>query len=250
MKMREEKLKIAICDDDMPLVSDIENIVRRYAIKRSLLIDVDVYYSGQRIIKDLKQNTYFDILFLDIEMDETDGVTVGRYIREELCNDNLLIIYISSHAQYAMDLFQVRPIDFLIKPVSEQRLFESLDVGIRLLARGLHAFSYKQGRDWNKICVQDILYFKAKDREVEMVTRNGMICFYDSLEKIYERLKMYGFFYIHKSYLINYIHVTEFYYDRLVLSNGNELKIAQGRRKAVREFQAEMLWGELTKNGY
>ena len=106
-----------------------------YCKMKSLGFDIDTYYSGDRIIKDLEERVYFDILFLDIEMKKMDGVMVGHYIREQLHNDSMLIIYISSYTQYAMELFQIRPMDFLVKPISPQRMYEVLDIAVRLLNR-------------------------------------------------------------------------------------------------------------------
>lgn len=87
-------LKIGICDDDICMASDIEKFVMTYCKMKSLGFDIDTYYSGDRIIKDLEERVYFDILFLDIEMKKMDGVMVGHYIREQLHNDSMLIIYI------------------------------------------------------------------------------------------------------------------------------------------------------------
>ncbi|MCI6203342.1 MAG: LytTR family DNA-binding domain-containing protein [Lachnospiraceae bacterium] len=238
-------LKIGICDDDICMASDIEKFVMTYCKMKSLGFDIDTYYSGDRIVKDLEERVYFDILFLDIEMKKMDGVMVGHYIREQLHNDSMLIIYISSYTQYAMELFQIRPMDFLVKPISPQRMYEVLDIAVRLLNRKEISFSYKQGRNFNKILVKEIIYFRAKDREVEMITTNGVICFYEVLGNIYQVLKDHGFFFIHKSYLVNYDYVDEFYYDRLIMVNGECLKIAQGRRKDVRKYQIEMLCGEM-----
>ena len=238
-------IQILICDDDICMASDIEKFVMTYCKMKSLGFDIDTYYSGDRIIKDLEERVYFDILFLDIEMKKMDGVMVGHYIREQLHNDSMLIIYISSYTQYAMELFQIRPMDFLVKPISPQRMYEVLDIAVRLLNRKEISFSYKQGRNFNKILVKEIIYFRAKDREVEMITTNGVICFYEVLGNIYQVLKDHGFFFIHKSYLVNYDYVDEFYYDRLIMVNGECLKIAQGRRKDVRKYQIEMLCGEM-----
>lgn len=170
---------------------------------KSLGFDIDTYYSGDRIIKDLEERVYFDILFLDIEMKKMDGVMVGHYIREQLHNDSMLIIYISSYTQYAMELFQIRPMDFLVKPISPQRMYEVLDIAVRLLNRKEISFSYKQGRNFNKILVKEIIYFRAKDREVEMITTMGLFAFMKFWEIYIKSLKiMDSFLFINHIWLI------------------------------------------------
>ena len=79
-----------------------------------------------------------------------------------------------------------------------------------------------------------------------MITKDNVIFFYSSLEKVFDQLKNYNFFYAHKSFLINYFHVIEFFYDKLIMSNQDVIKIAQTRRREVREIQKEYLFKEKT----
>lgn len=239
-------IRIAVCDDNMRLCSDIEKCIFDYRENSQEFYDVEIYYSGKTIIEDLKKGIHYDMFFLDIEIEFMNGVQVGRFIREKLQDDNTLIVYMSSYTKYAMKLFEVRPMDFLIKPLNEKKIIKALETGTKLLHKGEVSFQYKQGRNWNKIYIRNIIYFKAKDREVEMITQNGTITFYEALESIYEKLEPYKFFYAHKSYLVNYFHVSEFFYDKLLMSNGDEIGIAQTRRKAVRKIQKELLYKELS----
>lgn len=133
------------------------------------------------------------MFFLDIEIEFMNGVQVGRFIREKLQDDNTLIVYMSSYTKYAMELFEVRPMDFLIKPLNEKKIIKALETGTKLLHKGEVSFQYKQGRNWNKTYIRNIIYFKAKDREVEMITQNGTITFYEALESIYEKFQIIGF---------------------------------------------------------
>ncbi len=240
--MEKELIKIAICDDDIRICSEIENMIMMFGKSVPEILAVEVYYTGMALCNDLDHGEQYDILFLDIELaDSSNGVNIGQYIRENLKNEAIQIIFISSHKKYALDLFKIRPIDFLIKPIADETIWETLRLCIRLLKKTEVSFQYKQGRNLNKISINDILYFKSNDREVEMITSIDKKVFYGSLECIYDQLSVYGFFYAHKSYLINYLHVREFHYDRIFISNNEVIKIAQNRRKTVREIQKKYL---------
>lgn len=244
--MRTSIYRIAICDDNMPLCSDIEEFIMNYSKKGNVSLYVEIYYTGDRLCEDLKKGIVYDMIFLDIELGGgVDGVNVGHFIRDELNNEAIQIIYISSYKKYALDLFKVRPMDFLIKPITEDVICETIKIGLKITDKNEMTFQYKKGRDWNKIYIKDILYFKSNDREVEMVTTKGKITFYESLENIYRKLGQYRFFYAHKSFLVNYYHIREFYYDNLIMSNKEVIKIAQSRRKMVREIQKEYLVKEI-----
>ena len=244
MEAEKTLIKIAVCDDNLRISSDIESWIMEYNKRSKANYVVEIYYDGDRLCKDMDSGIMYDIIFLFIVLESITGIEVGQYIREKLHNDDSQIIYISSFTKYALELFQVRPMDFLIKPIQKERIIKSIETATKLLKKGEVCFQYKQGRDWNKIYIKDILYFKGKDREVEMVTKNKVIVFYSSLEKVFEQLKNYNFFYAHKSFLINYSHVIEFFYDKLIMSNQDVIKIAQTRRREVREIQKEYFFKE------
>lgn len=238
--------RIAICDDNIPMCSEIENSVMEYAKQENVLLSVEIYYTGDKLCNDLKNGIVYDLIFLDIELGSTcNGVNVGRFIRDELRNEAIQITYISSYKKYALDLFKVRPMDFLIKPITADMILGSLKTALRLSDKIAMTFQYKKGRDWNKVYIKDILYFKSNDREVDMITIKEKISFYGSLESIYDQLGQYHFFYAHKSFLVNYLHIREFSYDSLVMSNKEIIRIAQNRRKAVREIHKGYLIKEI-----
>lgn len=244
MEVERTLIRIAVCDDNLRISSDIEGWIMEYNKGSQANYVVEIYYNGERLCKDMDSGLMYDIIFLDIELESITGIEVGHYIRGKLHNDDSQIIYISSFTKYALGLFQVRPMDFLIKPVQKDRIIKSIETATKLLKKGEVSFQYKQGRDWNKIYIKDILYFKGKDREVEMVTKDSVIVFYSPLEKVFDQLKDYNFFYAHKSFLINYFHVTDFFYDKLIMSNQDIIKIAQTRRREVRQMQKEYLFKE------
>lgn len=239
-------MSIGICDDNICICSEIERYILKYCQSIKQLVQVEIYYSGNSLCQDLKKGIIFDMLFLDISLqDKYNGVDIGQFIRDELMNEFLQIVYISSYEKYALELFKNRPMDFLIKPITREMIYKAVKIGIRLTKKNTVSFQFKQGRDWNKVYIKNIIYFKSKDREVEIITTNDKITFYGSLANIYEELCPYRFFYAHKSYLVNYLHVREFYYDRLIMSNKEVIQIAQTRRKEVREIQKEYFIKEL-----
>lgn len=114
-------IRIAICDDEIGTCSDIENMILDFADSHALQIETEVFYSGETLYRFLKSECVFDLIFLDIQLLEMDGILVGKQIREQLKNEKVSIVYISSKETYAMHLFQVRPLDFLIKPITNEK---------------------------------------------------------------------------------------------------------------------------------
>lgn len=237
--MRQVKLmfRIAICDDESVVCSGIEEIILNYSTSISEKIDVEVFYSGEELYEYIKNDTSFDIIFLDIELNKLNGIELGKIIRNEMKNEITQIVYISSKENYAMELFEVRPLNFLIKPIDDTKVIKVVNKAMELLNKLDVYFNYKQGHNFCKKEIKDIIYFESDNRQVKMVTTTGEIIFYGTLSEIHSQLESHKFFFIHKSYLINYYHVVEFYYDKLVMTNSQILPISQSKRTEVRKLQ-------------
>ena len=111
---------IGICDDDEGLCGELEKMLYDYGKENKLQMNIDIWYQGESLCRFLRENKkILDVLFLDIELLTTNGIEVGRFIREEQENMETAIVYISANSSYAMDLFRVQPTDFLIKPLDK-----------------------------------------------------------------------------------------------------------------------------------
>lgn len=104
----------------------LEEQIYELSKKIEIKADVEVWYSGESIQNDLKKGIELDLLFLDIELVQKNGIAVGNFIRNEMENMQTHIVYISSKESYAMQLFKVQPLDFLIKPISNENIREVL----------------------------------------------------------------------------------------------------------------------------
>ena len=232
-------IRILICDDDRAFGDGLEKLLERCEIERRDEYEIRKVFSGEEALQALREGQW-DALFLDIEMPGISGVEAGLRVREQLQNYGLKIVYVSSRPGYAMDLFRVNTFDFLIKPVSYESLEAVMDKLTRTLDRGGEMFVYHKKGQTARRRIGEILYFVSRLKKTEIVTDGGTDEFYAPLKEIYEQLKDRGFFYCHKSILVNYDRVKEFHYDRLVLDNGGELEISQAKRKEVRRMTGGM----------
>ncbi len=115
-------LHVAICDDDYIICTQNENILNNLSKILGEKMEIDIFYSGESLCHFLSVGDYFDIIFLEIELQIINGVEVGKKIREEMHNENTQIVYISGKDSYAMELFETRPLNFLIKPLQEKKI--------------------------------------------------------------------------------------------------------------------------------
>ena len=119
-------MNIIICDDEKSTCGELERMLMEYARKNGICFNIEVFFTGDSLA-DYLDKEVVDVLFLDIEIPGLDGIMVGDYIRRKLENESIFIVYISSKEQYALQLFQNRPFDFLIKPLEKTRIFNVMD---------------------------------------------------------------------------------------------------------------------------
>lgn len=229
-------LRIAVIDDDNLVCSQVEQSLIELSHKYGITSEIDIYYSGEGFEKCISNNEFYDVVFLDIEMKEVSGLEVSQKLRNTLGNEATQIIYISGKTEYAIEVFDYDPIHFLPKPLSEDLIEKGFVKLLHKLNVKAEAFAYKFGNHANKIPIKDILYFENDKRKIIIHFRDTTDCFYGSLEHIHRQLEKYHFIFIHKSFLINPLHVRKFTYESVEMSDHVILQIAQLKRKEVRKL--------------
>lgn len=118
-------LNIAICDDDIQTTGRMDMLLQKIAKRNFMDVEIEVFWNGKSLADAVAKGTYFDMIYLDIEMDKEDGISAAKRIRAY--DKNVLIIYVTSHENHMQESFEVRPFRFLVKPVSEKQIESCLN---------------------------------------------------------------------------------------------------------------------------
>jgi DNA-binding LytR/AlgR family response regulator len=225
--------RVGICDDDKILCSLLEKQIQALSADIAVGFETEVWYSGESLERDLKKGLGLDILFLDIELLQKNGIETGAFIRDEMGDTDTHIVYISSKQGYAMELFKIQPLEFLIKPISAARLKEVLIRSMKRKKGAESCFEYRKGSQFIRIPVKEILYFMSMDKKVLIIKNAGQEEFYGKLKNVMEQLPA-GFLMIHQSYVIHQEYVSEYSYESIKMMNGDLLSVSKPYRKEVR----------------
>lgn len=229
------KLYVDVCDDEKQICLELESMLERAALKLNIELDINLWYSGEDLLNHLKFNKNIDIIFLDIELINMNGVNIGHYIRD-ICEDmTTQIIYISWKKSYAMKLFKTHPFDFLIKPISDEKLLNVLQKLNKLLIDQNRRFQYQISREIFSISYDEILYFMSYAHKIIIVTRKGKIEYYGKLKDIVLDSPSH-FIQVHKSYLVNKNYIVKYTYDFVILNNDDIISISEAYKKIVRKM--------------
>ena len=233
-------LNIAICDDEQKIGAELEAVLIDIFDKLNIEYEIEVYLAGEALCRSMETGTHYDLIFLDIEFakNEISGVEVGRLIRDAHQNNIVSIVYISWEKKYSMQLFSIRPLNFLIKPLKYEEVEQVVRTYLQLAGLWSGVFTYKIGHETFKVQIKDIIYLESRDRKLRLHLADGRKDeFYGSLKEAYEeQLKRFDFLFIHASYVVNFDYVTSMKYNQLFLTDSTApLPISQSNRNAVRE---------------
>lgn len=228
---------IAICDDNEEICLFIENALLHYAKRKHINITIDVFYTGEKLITYIRNETIYNLIFLDVNLNTILGTKIGEILRNELKCEETHLVYISSNTNYAISLFKSRPMDFLVKPISMQEIENTFQTFIDLNLIEQHFFEYKVGQTYHGIRYNEIYYIETYDRKLRIITKNKIYEFYGKLDEVYEDIssKNKFFLHIHKSYVINYNYAIKTSYEQIQMNNNIVLPISKSNRSSIRK---------------
>ena len=231
---------IAICDDERGVCGTMETALIDILTRLNIKYEIDVYSSGEKLCNEMDAGASYDLIFLDIELtgDTQSGIDVGKRIRGAMDNNAVSIVFMSWEAKYSLQLFDISPLNFLIKPLDANKIENVVRRYLKVANIWSGNFSYKIGHRACYAAIKDIIYMESSGRKIIIhMTDNRKEIFYGGLKEIYrEQLKKHDFLLIHNAYAVNYLFVQSFKYEELTLKELDlVLPISQTRRKDVRE---------------
>lgn len=231
---------VAICDDEEEWCIAISDSCRRYMEDKDVNIVFHSFNNGENLIsvKDLE----IDVLFLDVEMENMDGLEVMKAV-EGMPNIHN-IIFVSSHIEAVWESFGSKTKGFIPKPFKDEDIWNKIkDIYIKKATDGVLKFSDYSGVVYfNK---SDIIYLKADSNYVTIHARNSEKIITITLKECESIIGGFPFVRIHKSYIVNLAHVSNMSGSVLILKNGEKCNIGRVYRNQVKNSYDDYLRKEL-----
>ncbi len=218
------EIKIGICDDEQIQIDNVKKLVRNWADESNFCVKIQEFLSGESFIFHYEDDKNFDILLLDIEMGEINGVELAKKIRLE--NENVQIVFITGFADFMAEGYEVSALHYLMKPVSYDKLSEVLKKAVSLLNKQEKYILL----DNIKVNPAEIMFVEAfaHNCQVTMLSEEKIKIArkISSLESELNDEKL-GFIRCHRSYLVGIRHIKKISKTEIILDNNSVIPLSR-----------------------
>ena len=222
---------IAICDDSPVDREIIGMMLRDFAAKRSVHLDITEYNSGINLINDIEEGRCFSIIFMDIYMDEMLGIDAAHRLRENIHYEGD-IVFLTATSKFAVDSYEVNASGYLVKPLSYEKVFAVMDK--ILSSYKSRTYLIRRHSSIIHIPIDEILYIDSDNNKCLLHRKDGRnYTIYKKLDEIQEELPSSHFLRCHQSYLVNMDYIRSADKD-FEMINGDVVSIRQRDIKRIR----------------
>lgn len=233
-------IRVAIVEDDAEVQGVLQEYVRRYTRQYGTEFEVTVFADGVDILEDYR--AVYDIIFLDVEMKHLDGMTTAERIRQ--MDADVILIFITNMAQYAIRGYAVGALDYVLKPVPYFAFSQQLLKAVaRLEKRAKHYLTVPVEGGLRRLDTASIYYLESEGHRVHFYTDEGDFSAPGALKAFEEKLADCPFARCNSGYLVNLAQVRELR-QSTVQVGPCELQVSRPKRKAFLAALTDYIGGE------
>ncbi|MBR6578309.1 MAG: response regulator transcription factor [Clostridia bacterium] len=219
-------MRIAICDDS---VADAEYLkILCLSRKEYENFVIDAYANGTDLLE-VHLNDKYDIIFLDVDMPNQNGIEIGKIIKSE--TPKTIIIFSTSYPQYAIEAYECEAFHYLLKPCDSAKLYQVIDRAIGKLNVSKKYHLIKARNETIRLKLSDIYYIECCRKHIIYYTKTEKYDTIDTLSNVYDQIKDFGFFQIHQGYIVNFDKVKCFRQNDIILDNDRVVMMSIRKKK-------------------
>ncbi len=237
--------KILVVDDE--LLS--RKKIRRFIEQRPETFEVFEASNGIEALN-LIESENPDIVFLDIEMPEMNGMDLIQTIG----TPHFKLIFQTAYSEFAVEAFEKNALDYILKPFNQERFNQALEKGLSSTtsSKQIHALSdtlsqddvylskvvVKRGMKNTLIPVEDVLWFKSENHYTYVCTKDFEYIYSEPLKDLVKKLNPDQFMQVHRNAIVNSQFIKDIVQGdnmKLVLENGAEVNVSRSNKKVIKE---------------
>lgn len=230
-------IHIAICDDSKQERQILAALFKRYQELHATPLQIHIFQNGFSLLDAIDQGKRFDITILDILMPGENGIEIARNIRAS--GTDTEIIFLTSSPEYAVDSYEVKAQNYLLKPVTEEKFFASIDSILdELDEKDTASFIiYTTEKQYSRIRVSSLVYGEVTHRIITLhLADQTMISAVMTFTEFQDILKAYpDFIYPHRSYAVNMNYIQYVTKSDIILTDGQKIPLSRNNYTKISE---------------
>lgn len=230
-------IHIAICDDSKQERQILAALFKRYQELHATPLQIHIFQNGFSLLDAIDQGKRFDITILDILMPGENGIEIARNIRAS--GTDTEIIFLTSSPEYAVDSYEVKAQNYLLKPVTEEKFFASIDSILAELDKKDTAsfIIYTTENQYSRIRVSSLVYGEVTHRTITLhLADQTMISAVMTFTEFQDILKAYpDFIYPHRSYAVNMNYIQYVTKSDIILTDGQKIPLSRNNYTKISE---------------
>lgn len=238
--------EIVLCDDDSAAAAIFLPKIRAVFKNYVGNLSITSFQSSQRLLTYILSGNACDILFMDIDMPEMNGITLCRHLQEHGCM--IPVVFLSNMEHRVYETFEFPTVYFLRKRFFDEEIEK---VAKRVLQEAPHkpkTVVFSNGTQSYRLVVNSIKYLEIIDQTLHIYTKNDQISLRYKMDHAEELLLPHGFLRVHKGYLVNNSYIDCIQREELRLTDGTRIPVSRRRYKRIKEEFLRLTTDEI-RNG-
>ena len=233
-------MHILVCDDDAVFAAQMDEYISEWFRAREIQVQSTVCTSGEQLLATPELERY-QLAFLDVDLKTTDGIALGRRLRQVA--PDIVLVYISAYLEFAPQGYTVNAYRYLLKRDIAAQLPSCLeDIYASMMQAGTKTLTVHHNRENIRIPLDQIYYLESEGRVINVygdIAREHFCTFYGKLKELPPILARNGFLQVGRSDVVNLQHVCAIRNYRVLMKNGVELSVSRSKYAAVRAAYLE-----------
>lgn len=221
------KWRVALVDDEAIQLELLQKMLRAYGKEHNIIFQFLTFDSSEAFLFHFEEDKAIDLLILDIEMGKMNGMELAKRLRAQ--NHEVKLLFVTGYTDYIAQGYEVSAIDYVLKPVKREKLFQVLDRFRKISPDTDKYLLVETAEGGVRFNQQNILFFEANKHQTIIATTERKIDVTESFNTFEENVSSDEFIKTHRSYLVNLTHIKKITRQDVILDN--EEKIPVSRRK-------------------
>lgn len=228
------ELRMAVCDDLEEERVQLARMVRSYAQRRGLSMELRLFASGNELLDAARRPDFCHVLFLDIFMPGLSGLDAARQLRAAGCMAS--IVFATTSQDYGVMSFDVQAADYLVKPFRQEDVDRTLDWCLEHLPDSLRVLPVYAEGERQELPLSSISYVEVLGHQCHIHTSRQTVVVRRGLDDLEAAIGSRDFLRCHRSFLVNLNFVQDITGSDFRLSDGTLVPISSGNLSKIRNL--------------